>query len=434
MWNPWGLYVRFHSGGAFLLAALSCICTIYLVVRRHKAGEWAFASATGASLFVFGLSMYLGLLVIIGSFRSIALTGMGGVGSVGAGLAESRAAVLFGATLSSIVILIAFVSDRFSPEDAPPVPPANNVHRILAFWSTFFCILLVGLMIIADFSLPNFLMDSMIGKTELSMTETTQWTATRIVSLKLLSVIAMIVGIGLLLLPILLKRSQFASKEISLKIPSMLVLLLLMVQIGIISHQGNFFYQIAMTGEYPGVKISQKPLSREDKMRMLPARPGALDLGEPIRTGDREMVLELLKRGANPNDDSDIFLGQTPLMYAVHQGQSEIVFDLIQAGADVNAHGSKGKTALMQAALSDQTSILKILLDAGANPNVRDESGFTALTSAVSMGNLEAVQALIGHGANPNSVDAYGISVLQVAQASDRHDIVDALIKGGAKP
>jgi ankyrin repeat protein len=75
--------------------------------------------------------------------------------------------------------------------------------------------------------------------------------------------------------------------------------------------------------------------------------------------------------------------GLTALLYAVRDGCSECVEELIIAGADVNVPTPEGVTALMLALDNDHPDVAKLLLDRGANPQLWDWWGRTALYIAI---------------------------------------------------
>jgi len=54
---------------------------------------------------------------------------------------------------------------------------------------------------------------------------------------------------------------------------------------------------------------------------------------------------------------------------------SDLVWDLVNARADVNVKNDEGNTALMEAATSNNLEALKTLLDAGAEVNVKNKQG-----------------------------------------------------------
>lgn len=75
-------------------------------------------------------------------------------------------------------------------------------------------------------------------------------------------------------------------------------------------------------------------------------------------------------------------LGNTPLHFACHKGESGIVRLLLKAGVDVNAVNNKKQTPLMLACVQGSKAVVKVLLDAKVEVNVMDDRGWTALYCA----------------------------------------------------
>lgn len=82
--------------------------------------------------------------------------------------------------------------------------------------------------------------------------------------------------------------------------------------------------------------------------------------------GPSKQVVMLLAAGANPNQPDEY--GNTLLMKVLSRRRSSeaLVKALVQAGADVNAHDSRGKTVLDIAQGQSSPECQKILSDAGA--------------------------------------------------------------------
>lgn len=87
--------------------------------------------------------------------------------------------------------------------------------------------------------------------------------------------------------------------------------------------------------------------------------------------------------------------GETPLMIAAQRGQSGIVFDLLQAGADGNVQDSQRRTALMLAARQGSTKIATLLVNAGADISIKALDDRTAVDCAFSTDHVSLAAKLI---------------------------------------
>jgi hypothetical protein len=70
--------------------------------------------------------------------------------------------------------------------------------------------------------------------------------------------------------------------------------------------------------------------------------------------------------------------GTVPLIYASCFGHSDVVAELLNAGAEVDKQDRNQWSALMWAMTNRHKQIAKLLLDHGANPDIRSNSGGTA--------------------------------------------------------
>ena len=95
-------------------------------------------------------------------------------------------------------------------------------------------------------------------------------------------------------------------------------------------------------------------------------------LFELIRAGNLEQMRNLLALGDVEINSRDA-QGLTPLMRAVEMGQANIVRELLDHGAEIDATiAFYGITALTLAERDNNTEIIQILLAAGARPDVKD--------------------------------------------------------------
>ncbi len=92
--------------------------------------------------------------------------------------------------------------------------------------------------------------------------------------------------------------------------------------------------------------------------------------------------------------------GMTPLFAACAEGFPDIVQDLVNARANVNAARNTGATPLFKAAQAGHDEIVKILLSSGADIEVSSRSAHTTpLLLASFLGHTNVVKTLIAYGA-----------------------------------
>lgn len=90
--------------------------------------------------------------------------------------------------------------------------------------------------------------------------------------------------------------------------------------------------------------------------------------------------------------------GFTPLQLACYFGRAEVVFWLIEKGADIHAVSKNGATlqAIHAAVAGRNPAIVRALLDAGADVHAQQAGGFTPLMAAEENGDGEIVAMLQG--------------------------------------
>jgi ankyrin repeat protein len=133
---------------------------------------------------------------------------------------------------------------------------------------------------------------------------------------------------------------------------------------------------------------------------------GATPLGNAVCSNRLDAVKLLLAKGARPNTaiaslgavrHGPIAIGNlSPLMAAAPYGSVELIRELLQGGANVNAKDVRGMTPLMLAVASEtqDVKVVKLLLDAGADVSVKSAAGETALDWANKYGSLPVIEEL----------------------------------------
>jgi ankyrin repeat protein len=157
---------------------------------------------------------------------------------------------------------------------------------------------------------------------------------------------------------------------------------------------------------------------------------GVTALAQAYANGNREMIRELLWRGARVNER--LSYKATALMHMNADTTVEVVRDLLDAGARVNLQDEEGNTALMVAVEFDRTEVVEVLLKAGARVNARNKAGRTALMLAAIQGSAETIRALINEGADISLRDKEGHSALWHARDNDEDEAASLLLAYGA--
>lgn len=148
----------------------------------------------------------------------------------------------------------------------------------------------------------------------------------------------------------------------------------------------------------------------------------------------------LIQKGADVNAWDD--QGQSPLHLAVTKpGSTEIIEELVSAGAGLKAPSGKGLSPLMMAAMSadfvppkEQVENLKILINAGVAVHQTGPNGVTPLALAAVNAPPEVLKLLIENGGKVNAATEGGRTPLMIATWGNRLKAVELLLAKGADP
>ncbi|MFD6416748.1 ankyrin repeat domain-containing protein [Streptomyces sp. NPDC060194] len=155
-------------------------------------------------------------------------------------------------------------------------------------------------------------------------------------------------------------------------------------------------------------------------------------LTDAVDTGDEDLVLRLLRSGADPEGVGED--GETPLYRAAVREEAGCVRLLLAAGAhpDRPSGVDADELPLCAAAVSGDAGTVRALLAGGARPDLREGFGFTALVWAAQLGHTEVVAALLAHGASPDLGVPGGDPPLVLATRRGSVGCVRALLGAGA--
>lgn len=165
-------------------------------------------------------------------------------------------------------------------------------------------------------------------------------------------------------------------------------------------------------------------------------RSGVTALMAATSAGRYDIVLSLLRLGANPNCCSR--RGDTALHYAAERGMTGMrrcIRSLVAHGADVNAVDRHGMTPLMRAATCDYVANMRTLVACGAAVDRVNLNGFSAFRLAAISCKIHVMQWLLKYGVDINARDKSGATaLLDVMHQRDYPWIVPELIAAGADP
>lgn len=158
--------------------------------------------------------------------------------------------------------------------------------------------------------------------------------------------------------------------------------------------------------------------------------PAADDTLRDWRQAVQRNKLPILRQDLYRIDRVDLATerGKTALMAAASAGAVDLVRDLLQLGADVNARNQMGGTALMYAAAAGDTETVTLLLANGADTNKQSVNGWTALMMAAAKNRTGVAAILVARAADVNLPDVYGWTPLMRAVYAGYADMVDILL------
>ena len=164
-----------------------------------------------------------------------------------------------------------------------------------------------------------------------------------------------------------------------------------------------------------------------------PVFAASADLAGAIESGQRAAALEMIaSKAADVNAASAD--GTTPLIWAAHLNDTEIVSRLLKAGANANQRNQLGSTPLTEAAINSNTAMIRTLLAAGANPNASGADGQTPLMLTARTANVAAAKLLLDKAADVNAKEEQrGQTALMWAAASSQGPMMRELLAHGAE-
>ncbi|SCA64229.1 hypothetical protein SCG7086_CU_00020 [Chlamydiales bacterium SCGC AG-110-P3] len=156
---------------------------------------------------------------------------------------------------------------------------------------------------------------------------------------------------------------------------------------------------------------------------------GCIPLHWAISQNDRDLLVDLVKSGANPNakDSSD----STPLEYAMSEGKEAMIDVLWAVGADLEALDKNSDSAIKRAILKDDKKIVRAIGRRLPDLNTPNDKGIPPMMTAIWYEKKDSISGLIEAGADVNSIKT-GSTPLDYAIQKNKGAMVRALVEAGA--
>ena len=156
---------------------------------------------------------------------------------------------------------------------------------------------------------------------------------------------------------------------------------------------------------------------------------GLMPLHTALLLGQREIALELIRRGAGLNARTRD--GSTPLTLAIDQNYIDVLDLLLERKATIDL-ATGGRIALVSAVEQNREEMVARLMRAGAQVNRRNADGETALHVAANLGYQRMVERLLAAGADINAAAPDGRTPIHYAVLNNKDEVADLLYARGA--
>ncbi|KAJ5137764.1 hypothetical protein N7476_008170 [Penicillium atrosanguineum] len=147
--------------------------------------------------------------------------------------------------------------------------------------------------------------------------------------------------------------------------------------------------------------------------------------------GHRDVVQTLLWHDFNPNEKHQCGFCR-PIHRAAAQGHVEIIKDLLEAGADIEAVDHDDETAYANAVIEGQANVVSFFLERGTSTETHIHGRGSSLAWAARYGKIDVMKTLLEAGADIEATTEEGGTILHWAALRGQPKSVALLLDKGA--
>lgn len=199
-----------------------------------------------------------------------------------------------------------------------------------------------------------------------------------------------------------------------------------------------------LCSEIAQLSLTEQPEELDDNVPYTVIPPCLDELIEAVKENNVEKALSLIDKTRDLEVTDVEHGGWTPIMWAAHLGQCEVVRKLLKFGSDLTVRApsmackaGSGKpmhwTPLLLASRLGYADIAGYMLDFGADVNAATEKGWTPLIFASYFNHYKTVQVLLAHGANIDLEDKLEYTALHLAAQQGSTESIDLLLSEDSK-
>lgn len=155
------------------------------------------------------------------------------------------------------------------------------------------------------------------------------------------------------------------------------------------------------------------------------------DLFFAIYQGNSQELSDLLADDANIEYRN--CYGETPLVFAAMYGKCDCIRVLLNAGADVHAIDHLGRSSLYYASIYNGGPVVSMLIEAGAQIDLADSGGKTPLMNASCNDAPVSVKTLLDAGADKDLMDNDLWTALGIATRRKHRGVIRVFRKRAKK-